>query len=106
MTQQDAQSEGGATLVAPESNTASDFLAGEVMKQFWNDDGGVATMAAKKKAPAKKAPAKKTPAKKPPAKPTKKPRPTRNRPGCFTTPASGCVQTKTHTAGNKRMPRR
>jgi hypothetical protein len=64
-----AQDLNGPTLEA--APAGYDLLVGDVMTQLWgNDDGGVATMAAKKKKPAKK------PAKKP------KPRPTRNRPGC------------------------
>jgi hypothetical protein len=73
----------GGTLMqaAPQGTSGLDFLSGDVMTQLWDDDGGVATMAAKKK----KAPAKKKPAKKSPGKKKPKPRPTRNRPGCDTT---------------------
>lgn len=75
------QGEGGTMLEdAPAGAPEFDFLSGDVMTTLWNDEAGVATMAAKKK-PAKK-PTKK-PAKKPAKKP--KPRPTRNRPGCDTT---------------------
>ena len=52
----------------------AEFFTGDVMVHNWsNDEGGVAVMAAKKKAP-KKAPKK--------AKP--KPKPTKSGPGCGT----------------------
>ncbi len=95
MDQQDMQSEGGATLEAA-PGYATDFLAGDIMRRFWSDDDDAATMAAKKKkkAPARK-PAKKAPAKKPAKKTKKKPRPTRNRPGCQSG-VSGCTVTRTN----------
>lgn len=47
------------------------FFTGDVMSTHWNDeDGGVAVMAAKKKAATKK--------------PKKKPKPTQSGPGCQT----------------------
>ena len=50
------------------------FFSGDVMAQHWSDeDGGVAVMAAKKKA-----------AKKTTKKPKPKPKPTRRGPGCGT----------------------
>jgi len=89
----DSQDGGGATLIAPSSGAATDFLAGDVMKRFWSEDSDVATMAGKKK---------KAPARKPVKKPKKKPRPTRNRPGCVSTPPNCSTTIVTHTTSSQK----